>query len=131
MVAADTYRAAGIQQLRIWADRLNINLTTNEKSGDPASVAYDGVSSGIKKDFDRIIVDTSGRIHNSPNLMIELEKIYRVVIKLIEELDVLMTIDENRVLNALYQAKEFSKYIQITGVTVSYTHLTLPTILIV
>ena len=116
LVAADTYRAAGIQQLRIWADRLNIKLTTNDKSGDPASVAYDGVSSGIKKDFDRIIVDTSGRIHNSPNLMKELEKIYRVVIKLTEEVDVLMTIDANTGQNALYQAKEFSKYIQLTGV---------------
>ncbi len=116
MVAADTYRAAAVEQIRIWAERLNLHLTANEKSADPASVAYDGVSSGLNKDLDRIIVDTSGRVHNSPNLMKELEKIYRVVLKLTDEVDVLMTIDANTGQNALQQAREFSKYIPLTGV---------------
>ncbi len=116
MVAADTYRAAAVEQIRIWAERLNLHLTANEKSSDPASVAYDGVSSGISRKLDRIIVDTSGRVHNSRNLMKELEKIYRVVLKLTDEVDVLMTIDANTGQNALQQAREFSNYIPLTGV---------------
>ena len=116
LVAADTYRAAAVEQIRIWAERLNLHLTANEKSTDPASVAYDGVSSGLNKGLDRIIIDTSGRVHNSPSLMKELEKIYRVVLKLTDEVDVLMTIDANTGQNSLQQAREFSNYIPLTGV---------------
>ena len=116
LVAADTYRAAAVEQIRIWAERLSLHLTANEKSADPASVAYDGVSSGLNKGLDRIIVDTSGRVHNAPNLMKELEKIYRVVLKLTDEVDVLMTIDANTGQNALQQVREFAKYIPLTGI---------------
>ena len=116
LVAADTYRAAAVEQIRIWAERLNLHLTANDKSADPASVAYDGVSSGITKNLDRIIVDTSGRLHTSANLMKELEKIYRVVLKLTDAVDVLITIDANTGQNGLQQAQEFSKYIPLTGV---------------
>ena len=116
LVAADTYRAAAVEQIRIWAERLNLHLTANDKSADPASVAYDGVSSGITKNFDRIIVDTSGRLHTSANLMKELEKIYRVVLKLTDAVDVLITIDANTGQNGLQQAQEFAKYIPLTGV---------------
>jgi len=116
LVAADTYRAAAVEQIRIWAERLNLHLTANDKSADPASVAYDGVSSGITKNFDRIIVDTSGRLHTSANLMKELEKIYRVVLKLTDAVDVLITIDANTGQNGLQQAQEFAKYISLTGV---------------
>ena len=116
LVAADTYRAAAIEQIRIWSERLKLQLISNEKSADPASVAYDGVFSGLTKGLDRIIVDTSGRVHNSSNLMKELEKIYRVVVKLTHEVDVLMAIDANTGQNALQQATEFSKYIPLTGV---------------
>ena len=116
LVAADTYRAAAVAQIRIWAERLNLHLTANEKSSDPASVAYDGISSGMTKKFDRIIVDTSGRVHNSPNLMKELEKIYRVVLKLTDKVDVLITIDANTGQNGLQQVREFIKYIPLTGV---------------
>ncbi len=116
LVAADTYRAAAVEQISIWSKQLNLHLTANEKSTDPASVAYDGVSSGIAKSHDRIIVDTSGRVHNSPNLMKELEKIYRVVQKHTEEVDVLITIDANTGQNGIQQAREFSRYIPITGV---------------
>jgi len=116
LVAADTYRAAAVEQIRIWAERLNLHLTANDKSADPASVAYDGVASGIKKNMDRIIVDTSGRLHTSANLMKELEKIHRVVLKLTDEIDVLITIDANTGQNGLQQAREFAKYIPITGV---------------
>ena len=116
LVAADTYRAAAVEQIRIWSERLNLHLTANDKSADPASVAYDGVSSGITKNMDRIIVDTSGRLHTSANLMKELEKIHRVVLKLTDEIDVLITIDANTGQNGLQQAREFAKYIPITGV---------------
>ena len=116
LVAADTYRAAAVEQIRIWAKRLNLHLTANDKSADPASVVYDGVSSGITKNMDRIIVDTSGRLHTSANLMKELEKIHRVVLKLTDEIDVLITIDANTGQNGLQQAREFAKYIPITGV---------------
>lgn len=116
LVAADTYRAAAVEQIRIWAERLNLHLTANDKSADPASVAYDGVSSGITKNLDRIIVDTSGRLHTSANLMKELEKIYRVVLKLTDAVDVLITIDANTGQNGLQQAQEFAKYIPLSGV---------------
>ena len=116
LVAADTYRAAAVEQIRIWSERLNLHLTANDKSADPASVAYDGGSSGITKNMDRIIVDTSGRLHTSANLMKELEKINRVVLKLTDEIDVLITIDANTGQNGLQQAREFAKYIPITGV---------------
>lgn len=116
LVAADTYRAAAVEQIRIWAKRLNLHLTANDKSADPASVAYDGISSGMTENMDRIIVDTSGRLHTSANLMKELEKIHRVVLKLTDEIDVLITIDANTGQNGLQQAREFAKYIPITGV---------------
>ena len=116
LVAADTYRAAAVEQIRIWAERLSLHLMANEKSADPASVAYEGVSRGLSKKLDRIIVDTSGRVHNAPNLMKELEKIYRVVLKLTDEVDVLMTIDANTGQNGIEQAREFSKYTPLTGI---------------
>jgi len=116
LVGADTYRAAAAEQIRIWAERLNLHLTANDKSADPASVAYDGVASGITKNMDRIIVDTSGRLHTSANLMKELEKLHGVVLKLTDEIDVLITIDANTGQNGLQQAREFAKYIPITGV---------------
>ncbi len=116
LVAADTYRAAAVDQIQIWSKRLNLHLVSNEKSMDPASIAYDGVSSGISKERDRIIVDTSGRVHNSLNLMKELEKIYRVVYRLSSEIDVLMTIDANTGQNAIQQVREFSKIIPISGI---------------
>ena len=116
LVGADTYRAAAVEQIKVWSKRLNLDLVSNDKSADPASVAYDGVSSGIIKGHDRIIVDTSGRVHNSPNLMKELEKIYRVVVKLTEDVGVFITIDANTGQNGMLQAREFSRYIPLTGV---------------
>jgi len=115
LVAADTYRAAAIEQIQIWSKRLNLHLIANEQSSEPASVAYDGVSNGIAKRYDRIIIDTSGRVHNSPGLMKELKKIYEVVKKISTEVDVLMTLDANTGQNGMQQAREFSNYIPLTG----------------
>ena len=116
LVAADTYRAAALEQIQIWSKRLNLHLISNNKSTDPASIAYDGVLSGMSKQHDRIIVDTSGRVHSSTNLMKELEKIYNVVSKLSSEVSVLMTIDANIGQNSIQQVKEFAKYIPIKGI---------------
>ncbi len=116
LVAADTYRAAAVEQIRQWSERLDVHLVANEGSVDPASVAFDGVKSGVSNDVGKIIVDTAGRLHTSPNLMKELEKIYRVAQKLIDEISVLITIDANTGQNGLTQVKEFGKYLPIDGV---------------
>ena len=116
LVAADTYRAAAVEQIREWSNRLNLNLVANEGTADPAAVAYDGVNSGLAKNMDRIIVDTAGRLHTSPNLMQELEKINRVVKKITDDISVLITIDANTGQNGITQVKEFGKYIAIDGV---------------
>jgi fused signal recognition particle receptor len=119
LVAADTYRAAAVEQLRQWSNKLGFQLVANEKSADPASVAYDGVSSGLSKNFDKIIIDTAGRLHNSENLMQELVKINKVVNKLTNDVQILLTVDANTGQNALTQAKEFSKYIPIDGIVLT------------
>lgn len=116
LVAADTYRAAAVEQIREWAKCLNLNLVANESTSDPAAVAFDGVSSGIAKNMDRIIVDTAGRLHTSSNLMQELDKINRVIKKITDEISVLITIDANTGQNGIAQVKEFDKYIPIDGV---------------
>ena len=116
LVAADTYRAAAVEQIQIWSKRLNLHLVSNKRGGDPASIAYDGVFSGLARDYDRIIVDTSGRVHNAYNLMKELEKIYKVVVKLTTEVDVLLTLDANTGQNGIQQAREFSNYIPLSGI---------------
>ena len=116
LVAADTFRAAAVEQLSIWSKRLNVHFTANDKSLDPASVAYDGILSGIANAHDRIIIDTSGRINNAPNLMKELGKMYSVALKLTEEVDVLMTIDANTGQNGIQQAREFLIYIPLSGI---------------
>ena len=116
LVAADTYRAAAVDQLKIWASRLNVNLLANESSSDPASVAYDGVSSGLAKNYDKIIIDTAGRMNTSVNLMNELSKIYKVVSKKTDDITVLMVLDANTGQNAINQVKDFNSAIPIDGV---------------
>ena len=116
MVAGDTYRAAAIDQIKIWAERLKVHVVSNDKSSDPASIAYDGISSGLSKSADRIIIDTSGRMNTSLNLMKELEKIYKVSSKLSEDIDILITIDANSGQNAFQQVKDFKNYLPLTGI---------------
>ncbi|MAJ43235.1 MAG: signal recognition particle-docking protein FtsY [Candidatus Marinimicrobia bacterium] len=116
LVAADTYRAAAVEQLREWSNKLNFHLISNEKSSDPASVAFDGVNSGISKKFDKIIIDTAGRLHTSENLMQELVKIKKVVNKLSNDIQTFLTLDANTGQNGLTQAREFLKYISINGI---------------
>jgi fused signal recognition particle receptor len=116
LVAADTYRPAAIEQLKIWADRININLISNLNTSDPASIAYDGSKSGMNKAHDHIIIDTAGRLHTSKNLMNELSKIFRVVKKLSDKVTVCLSIDGNTGQNGLKQVEEFNKYLPIDNI---------------
>jgi len=116
LVAADTYRAAATNQLRLWAKQLNIECISNDKTSDPASIAYDGVKSGLAKNCDYIIIDTAGRLQNSKNLMTELEKIHKVISKLSDEISVVMNLDANIGQNSISQIEEFNNIIPINTV---------------
>ena len=116
LVGADTYRAAAVEQLEIWSKRMNIDFISNPNTSDPASIAYDGSNSGISNNHDHIIIDTAGRLHTSKNLMMELEKIYRVVNKLSDQITVCISIDGNTGQNAINQVKEFNKYLSIDNI---------------
>ena len=118
LVAADTYRAAAVEQIQIWADRLGVRLVHNSETSDPASIAFDGVESGLSKE-DRVIIDTAGRIHTSVNLMKELEKVYRVVSKLTNEITTLMVVDGNIGKNSLSQINHFNQYLKIDGIIIT------------
>jgi len=117
MVAADTYRAAAIDQLKIWANRIDVDLVYNEKSKQPSSILFDGLTAAKSKKIDVVIVDTAGRLHTNKNLMDELEKMYRMAeLKFAEfTLSTLITLDASLGLNSLVQAREFLKTIQIDG----------------
>jgi len=119
LVAADTFRAAAVNQLKIWSERINVNFISNINSSDPASIAYDGSKSGIAKNHDHVIVDTAGRLHTSVNLMKELEKIIKVISKLTEDISVIMTLDANIGQNAIKQVQEFNKYIPVEGIIIN------------
>ncbi|HIO40664.1 MAG TPA: signal recognition particle-docking protein FtsY, partial [Candidatus Marinimicrobia bacterium] len=117
LVGCDTYRAAGVEQLAIWANRLNIRLVCNEKSQEPSAVLYDGMAAGKALGSEIIIVDTAGRLHTNKNLMQELAKMERVVKNKFSHYDLssLITIDANLGQNSFIQAKEFSDYIKLDG----------------
>ena len=116
LVAADTYRAAAVEQLEIWSKRMNINFISNINTTDPASIAFDGSKSGINKSHNHIIIDTAGRLHTSKNLMLELKKIYRVVKKLTDDISVCISIDGNNGQNAIKQVQEFNKYLPVDNI---------------
>ena len=119
LVAADTYRAAAVEQIRKWAQDFKLDLICNENTLDPASVAYDGVQSGISKNKDRVIIDTAGRLHTSVNLMNELKKIYSVVSKLSSDLSVLMVVDANIGKNAISQIRDFNEFLNIDALVIT------------
>ena len=118
LVAGDTYRAAAVEQIEMWSKKLDVRLVQNPGTTDPASVAFDGVASGISRG-ERVIVDTAGRLHTSVNLMNELEKIYRVVSKITDQITTLMVIDGNIGKNSLLQLEEFNKYLNIDGIIIT------------
>lgn len=117
LIAADTYRAGAIKQLRIWGRAVGCNLICNENTTDPTAVLFDGIISSKAKESDVIIVDTAGRLHTYVNLMSELEKMYRMVNTKFSELSKLslITMDASLGQNSIMQAKEFGNYIDLDG----------------
>ena len=116
LVAADTYRAAAVEQLELWAKKINVNCISNLNTSDPASIAYDGINSGVSNNIDYTLIDTAGRLHTSINLMNELQKVYKVTSKVTDKITVVMNIDANLGQNSLSQIEEFNKILPIDGV---------------
>lgn len=119
--AADTFRAAAIDQLQVWADRVDVPIVRQEMGSDPASVAYDTIKSAVTQDADVVIIDTAGRLHNKVNLMNELTKIKRVMQKVVDDSphDVLLVLDGSTGQNAFEQAKQFTKATEVTSLAVT------------
>lgn len=116
--AADTFRAAAIEQLEIWAQRADVDLVKHKEGADPAAVVFDTISAGKARDADLIICDTAGRLHNKKNLMEELSKIYRIIERELpySDREVLLVLDATTGQNAVNQAKEFRDAAEITGI---------------
>jgi fused signal recognition particle receptor len=117
MIAADTYRAAAVDQLKIWSNRLDVELIYNESSNQPSAILFDGLTAAKAQDSDIIIVDTAGRLHTSKNLMSELEKMYRLAKKNFSSFNInsLVTLDASLGQNSLIQAKDFARIVQLDG----------------
>lgn len=116
--AADTFRAAAIDQLEIWADRAGVDIVKHKEGADPAAVVFDTISAGRARNADIIICDTAGRLHNKKNLMDELAKIYRVIDRQLPYADreIFLVLDATTGQNAVNQAKEFKDVAEITGI---------------
>jgi fused signal recognition particle receptor len=118
LVAADTFRAAAIDQLKVWAERLNLPIITGQVDSDPGAVVYDGITSAISKKYDIVLIDTAGRLHTRYNLMEELKKIKRVAGKVLDGAPhhVWLVLDATTGQNALIQARAFKESVNVTGV---------------
>ncbi|HLV46027.1 MAG TPA: signal recognition particle-docking protein FtsY [Flavobacterium sp.] len=119
--AADTFRAAAIDQLQIWADRIDVPIVKQNMGSDPASVAFDTLQSAVAQNADVVIIDTAGRLHNKINLMNELSKIKRVMQKVVPDAphDVLLVLDGSTGQNAFEQAKQFTAATEVTSLAVT------------
>jgi fused signal recognition particle receptor len=119
--AADTFRAAAVEQIKLWGDRVGVPVVSHGMNTDPASVAYDAVKQGLEQKADIIIIDTAGRLHTKVNLMNELSKIRRVIQKLLPDAphDVLLVLDGSTGQNAVIQAREFTKATEVTSLAIT------------
>jgi fused signal recognition particle receptor len=119
--AADTFRAAANEQLEIWAQRAGVDIIQSSKGTDPSSIVFETVKKAIDENYDVVLIDTAGRLHNKTNLMNELDKIRRVIKKLLPDApdETLLIVDGNTGQNALLQAEEFSKVTDITGLVIT------------
>ncbi|UGU15078.1 signal recognition particle-docking protein FtsY [Sinomicrobium kalidii] len=119
--AADTFRAAAIDQLQIWADRVEVPIVKQNMGSDPASVAFDTLKSAVNQEADVVIIDTAGRLHNKVNLMNELSKVKRVMQKVVGDAphDVLLVLDGSTGQNAFEQAKQFTRATEVTSLAVT------------
>ena len=118
LAAADTYRAAAVDQLQVWGDRLNLPVIAGAPNGDPGAVAFDAVQAGVTRHADIVLVDTAGRLHTRFNLMEELKKVHRVVGKAMPGAPhaVWLVLDATTGQNALHQARAFKDAVKVTGV---------------
>ena len=121
LVAADTYRAAAIKQLKVWSERVDCRLICNEETTEPVSVIFDGLESSMANQTDLVIIDTAGRLHTSKNLMQELDKMYRVIENRFPDFNVysLITLDATMGQNSLSQAREFQSGRKLDGAVLS------------
>lgn len=119
--AADTFRAAAIDQLQVWADRVGVPIIKQKMGSDPASVAFDTLNSAMANDADLVLIDTAGRLHNKINLMNELTKVRRVMQKVVADAphEVLLVLDGSTGQNAFEQAKQFTKATEVTSLAVT------------
>jgi fused signal recognition particle receptor len=119
--AADTFRAAAVDQLTIWSERVGVDIVKKEMGSDPASVAFDSVNSAVAKGADVLIIDTAGRLHNKAYLMDELNKIKRVIQKVIPDAphEVLLVLDGSTGQNAVEQAKQFTQTTDVTSLAIT------------
>ncbi|MFB3387824.1 signal recognition particle-docking protein FtsY [Flavobacterium sp. LAR06] len=119
--AADTFRAAAIDQLQVWADRVDVPIVRQNMGSDPASVAFDTLQSAVAQNADVVIIDTAGRLHNKINLMNELTKVKRVMQKVVTDAphDVLLVLDGSTGQNAFEQAKQFTAATEVTSLAVT------------
>lgn len=119
--AADTFRAAAIDQLQIWADRVGVPIVKQQMGSDPASVAFDTLQHAVSQNADVVIIDTAGRLHNKVNLMAELTKIKRVMQKVVADAphDVLLVLDGSTGQNAFEQAKQFTAATEVSALAVT------------
>jgi fused signal recognition particle receptor len=119
--AADTFRAAAVDQLTMWSERVGVPIVKQQMGSDPASVAYDAVASGLSQGVNHVIIDTAGRLHNKVNLMNELAKIRRVIQKSIPDAphEVLLVLDGSTGQNAFDQARQFSQATEITALAIT------------
>ncbi len=121
LVAADTFRAAAINQLRIWGERVGVEVIAQKPGADPSSVVYDGLEYGVAHQYDVVIIDTAGRLHTSVNLMAELEKIKRVIAKKMAGAphEVMLVLDATTGQNGIAQAKMFHQAVGVSGLTLT------------
>ena len=121
LAACDTFRAAAIEQLKLWGQRLNVDVIAGAYGADAAAVAHDGVAAAQARKTDYLFVDTAGRLHTKHNLMQELQKVHRVMSKQLGDAphEVLLVLDATTGMNALNQAREFNKSVPLTGLVVT------------
>ncbi len=121
IIAADTFRAAAIEQLEVWGERAGVKIISQKEGSDPAAVVFDGLDYSIKNNIDITIIDTAGRLHNKVNLMNELNKVKRIIDKKMPNatMEVILALDATTGQNALLQVKEFKEAAEITGVSLN------------
>jgi fused signal recognition particle receptor len=121
LAAADTYRAAAAEQLKVWADRIGVELIQHQTGGDPSAVAFDAINAALARKKDVLIIDTAGRLHTNRGLMEELKKLKRTLNRQVEGAphEVLLTLDATTGSNGLQQAKDFHEAVGVTGLVIA------------